>query len=471
MYKLSYYNFLIQDPYGQFYLLYNSLNNGLYEIGKEQFEVLKRFEKNETISNDDINVLDDSFKTMLYEKCIIVEKSCDELSIVRVREEKIKKKINTKKSVTLTLVPTNSCNLNCLYCFEGEKRHKGVIKNEVINHLLNRLDKEIITNDCESLYVTWYGGEPTVGLKIIDKYTPLLINLAEQRKIPYGSSMITNGTLLNAEKWAILVKNKITKVQITIDGDELTHNILRPCIDKKKNSYKMILNALQCLPSNIEVTLRVNCNKNVIDTIPRLLQDLDQYGIWPDKAKQVKIKLARIRYYPNSRGKKSDFLTERDFYNFEMKFRYQLYQYAHDWAKRKGSKSPKLLFRYPALSSFICATTHYPNGFAMDQYGFLYKCWDYVNDPKHRLHHINKPYREIFDNPQCVNLLNYSKLCDNDCIACKFLPICNSDCPIARLENRKQCCEWKYYLSDFLIQQYRMYLSNPVSMVLKQQVK
>jgi uncharacterized protein len=469
MYKLSYYNFLIQDS-GRFYLLYNSLYNGLYEISKEQFDILQKFEKKEKIQISDLNILEDSFKTMLFENHFLIDKSFDERSIIRKREQNIKKSFYDKKKITLTLIPTNSCNLDCIYCFEGEKQHKGLAKEEIFDSLIDRLEKEIITKDCVSLYVTWYGGEPTMGMKIIDKYTPLLLNLTEQKGLVYGASMITNGILLNAEKWEILSKNKITKVQITIDGNEQTHNALRPHVDKRKNSYEMIMNALQFLPNNIDVTIRINCDKKVVRSLTGLLQDLDHRGIWPHKAKQIKLKVARMIDYPNSRINKSDILTEREFMDISENFRVQLYQYACGWAGDKNIKLPKLLFRYPDLSSFFCATTHYPYGFAMDQYGFLYKCWNYVNEPKHRLHHIDSSYREIFKNHQCLKLLNYSKLSHEDCMECKFLPVCNSNCPFDRLDNRKQCCEWKYYLNDFFVRQYRLYLSNPSSMVLKQQV-
>jgi len=127
MYKLSYYNFLIQDPNGQFFLLYNSLYNGLYEIGKEQFETLQQFEKKGTISTEDMSKLSASFKTLLYKTHIVIDSNYDELSIVQRREKIIRQNLNSNKSVFLTIVPTNSCNLDCVYCFEGEKRHKGII--------------------------------------------------------------------------------------------------------------------------------------------------------------------------------------------------------------------------------------------------------------------------------------------------------------------------------------------------------
>jgi hypothetical protein len=65
MYKYSFYNFLIPDPQGQFYLLYNSLHNGLYEITKDQFNILLHIEKEKFISIKDFEILDDSFKVSI----------------------------------------------------------------------------------------------------------------------------------------------------------------------------------------------------------------------------------------------------------------------------------------------------------------------------------------------------------------------------------------------------------------------
>jgi hypothetical protein len=35
------------------------------------------------------------------------------------------------------------------------------------------------------------------------------------------------------------------------------------------------------------------------------------------------------------------------------------------------------------------------------------------------------------------------------------------------MENRKRCCEWKYNLKEHFILQYRRYLANPESIILK----
>jgi uncharacterized protein len=465
MYKYSYYNFLVADPQGKFYLLYNSLYNGLYEVNRKQFVILQQFEKKQVLHEEDLDCPDESFKTMLLRNQILVDNNMDEREIIRKREKRIKDGIYKKNKITLTLIPTNNCNLDCIYCFEGEKRHKGTVKKEIFDTLLKRIENEMINQNCTSLYVTWYGGEPMLGLKVINEYTPLLLELARKNNLSYGSSMITNGTLLNSKRWEDLIKNRINKVQITIDGNEMIHNVLRPHVNSCKNSYQMILNALRQVPKGIEITIRVNCNKAVVTVLPNLLQDMDKYEIWPHKAKQIRIKLAKMVNYSNSKINSVDVLSEDEFTSISEDFRYQMFLYAFNWAKEKNLPFPKFSFRYPELSSFFCATTHYPHGFAMDQYGFIYKCWNYVNNAGHRLHHINKPYREIFHNPDCMRLLNFSKLSDRECLNCKYAPICSSNCPIDRMENRKRCCEWKYNLQEHLVLQYSRYLTHPESII------
>jgi uncharacterized protein len=467
MYKFSYYNFLIEDPDGIFYLLYNSLYNGLYKINRTQFELLQGFEKKRICTEADVDSLDNDFKIMLLTNNVLIDSRVNEKDVIEKREKLIKKGINKKDKITLTLVPTNNCNLDCIYCFEGEKRHKGVIKKEIFDTLLMRIENEMITQNCTSLHIIWYGGEPMLGLKIINEYSPLLIDLARRHCLRYDSSMVTNGTLLNSKRWGNLIENKINKVQITIDGNEITHNIHRPHVSNLKNSYQQIINALEQVPEGIKVTIRVNCNKAVVATLPSLLKDLDKRSIWPHKAKQLRIRLAKMINYPNSKISSDEILSDEEFTAISETFRYQSFKYASKWAKERNLPLPKWAFRLPDLSPFFCGTTHHPYGFVMDQYGFLYKCWNYVNDTKCRLHHINKPYKEIFHNQDCIKLLDFSKLSDNECLNCKYVPICNSNCPIDRLENRKRCCEWKYNLEKHLVSEYRRYLENPSSIIFK----
>jgi uncharacterized protein len=442
------------------------LYNGLYEINQEQFHLLQRFEKKQTLHPDELDCSDESFRTTLVNSQMIIDADVDERKVIIHRETVIKDGIHKKNKIVLTLVPTNNCNLDCIYCFEGEKRHKGTVKKEIFDILLERIEKEMIHPHCDSLYVTWYGGEPMLGLKIINEYSLRLMDLARKYHLQYGASMITNGTLLNRARWEKLVENHISKVQITVDGNEMMHNALRPHVNNQKNSYQMILSALQYVPESIQVTIRVNCNKTVITALSNLLEDLDVHGIWPHKAKQIRIKLAKMVNYPNSKISSAEILSEDGFTSISEDFRYHMFQYASNWAKGRNLLLPKFAFRYPELSTFFCGTTHHPHGFAMDQYGFMYKCWNYVNDVDHRLHHVNKPYSEIFDNPKCVQLLHFSKLSDDECLNCKYVPICNSNCPVDRIENRKRCCEWKYNLEEHFIRQYHRYLDNPSSIIL-----
>jgi uncharacterized protein len=469
MYKFSYYNFLIADPDGKFYLLYNALYNGLYEINEPQYKILEQFEKKQTLYDDELNCQEEPFISMLLNNKIIIDTNVDEREIIKKRAGKIKDEFYRKKSFLLVLVPSNNCNLDCIYCFEGEKRHKGIAQRAVFDELLKCIENEICSEKCDTslLNVIWYGGEPMFGLKIINEYAPLLLDMAKRHNLKYSASIITNGTLLNRERWGILLENKIDTVQITIDGDEMTHNALRPHVNKDKNSYHMILDALQSVPENMKVTIRVNCNRVVATSLPNLLKDLDKYGIWPHKAKQIRIKLAKMINYPNSRISSEEELSEEEYFSICEDFRYHSFLYAYNWTTERGLSQPKFAFQYLNLSSFSCGTTHCPYVFVMDQYGFLYKCWNYVNDTKHRLQHISKPYKEIFQNPNCTKLLDFSKLNDPECFSCKHLPVCDKFCTIDWMENRKRCCGWKSNLKEHFIRQYRRYLTNPASFILK----
>lgn len=51
----------------------------------------------------------------------------------------------------------------------------------------------------------------------------------KELKIPVlNQEMITNGSLLDENKIEFLINNNITRLQITLDGDEKMHNLKRP---------------------------------------------------------------------------------------------------------------------------------------------------------------------------------------------------------------------------------------------------
>ncbi len=58
----------------------------------------------------------------------------------------------------------------------------------------------------KSLVVSWFGGEPLLGLRLIERMTPKLARFCDAGGIAYRAVMATNGVLLNREAVDALVE-------------------------------------------------------------------------------------------------------------------------------------------------------------------------------------------------------------------------------------------------------------------------
>lgn len=127
---------------------------------------------------------------------------------------------------------TNRCNYRCLHCYNlsGENL---ITKNE-----LN--DKELIifikdASRLKLLNFCFCGGEPMLREKVLYKAASILATNG------IAVSMVTNGSLITKEKAKNLLRNGVSRVQVSIDGARAeTHEKLHPY----KNAFKYATEAI-----------------------------------------------------------------------------------------------------------------------------------------------------------------------------------------------------------------------------------
>ncbi len=136
--------------------------------------------------------------------------------------------MNNGKHVTLTL--TESCNLNCVYCYESFKSNKHM----TFDIAVSLLDKEL-SNSSEYDYVevAFHGGEPLLEYALMKDICEWA--WSRQYDCNYYFFATTNGTLLNDEmkEWFSINRDKIM-LGLSLDGtpDVQNHN--------RSNSYDLI---------------------------------------------------------------------------------------------------------------------------------------------------------------------------------------------------------------------------------------
>ena len=168
------------------------------------------------------------------------------------------------------------CNLQCWYCYETHIK-KSFISSDVVLNILKHIELKFISEPFEVLELSFFGGEPMLNYKAISDLLQHVKSLMNKYGFKVLLTIVTNGTCIN-KRYIDLLRDFKTRFQITMDGDECTHNSIRKFKDARKgNSYKYIINGLKLLSeskANFYFTIRVNYDSNVIKNIVHLINDL-----------------------------------------------------------------------------------------------------------------------------------------------------------------------------------------------------
>ncbi len=156
------------------------------------------------------------------------------------------------RQLSVLIMPTEQCNMNCIYCFNGERKK---------NHSKMSIDTykrflDITTPYVDQLTIIWHGGEPiTMGL---DFYKQAIEIQKEYPKTTIKNRMQSNLSLLTDE-WVEFLKENNISVGSSHDGG---------CNEETRgNSEKVISNVLKLKEKEMSHgVISVISNKN-IDTM------------------------------------------------------------------------------------------------------------------------------------------------------------------------------------------------------------
>ena len=485
MYKTSHYNVYVPVEEKDTLLIFNMITGGLFRLNNATGAKLLEWSTQPKLPRDAYESHRDLIKD-LYVSGILVDGHIDEVEQAHQFYLRRKKRAYYSSNLGITIVPNLGCNMSCKYCYLSNKPFKEM-SDETIDSMVGLIEREVkkrkemviddedlagISPDPKSLFVTWIGGEPTLGPSVVEKVSRKLGYFAESRDINFSSQMISNGVLLD-EKWHALLKlARIEAIQVTIDGGRETHNVSRPVKGPTEKNYDAILDNLSKIPGDIAVTIRINCDKKVATNVAPLLEDLEKRSIWPQKAHQFKLSANVIRNF----NLLDSAITDADdtstyykhwgqFYQAKKEFtRLQLIHY-NRWAEATGQKKRKLRWNTADAIFDDCSLTSSPRNLVFGPDGYLYKCYEVPHLPNYRIQHVseeldhqNKDHRQWLDYDRFTTF----KKCTN----CKYVLRCNvAYCTMNKFREKPPiCCEEKFTFEDSLRDQYIQSLDNPGEM-------
>lgn len=459
MIKSSYYNELIPIKSTGEFLLYNILTGGLQVLENQLGQTFAILKTLPAFQLQDYPSLEDELNN-LSELGFLVDSQLDEIAAYQEDYHKSQlRKYTNNAHIGLTIGTTITCNMGCPYCFELVKPNKSLRKKEVVEGIANYIEDMIRRAPVKKwggLSIIWYGGEPMINKEAIRLLSEHFIPLCSKYNIPYEASIITNGILMDKENWDFLVENHVTDVQITIDGAKEIHEEYRPLKNQNGKNYEKILENLSIMPEGVNANIRVNTDKKVAATLPRFLDDLQAYGIWPQRYKNISIKLAWLRSYKGADTENMAFMNQEEFFHIENEFSQLMIDRFQSWPAHTGKQRPKLKWKFPQKQT-DCATYVSPYSFTFDPEGNIHKCWETIHDTS-----ISSG-KQVFDawNPaDFKKYLDYSRTnIHPTCYNCKFNPVCEGlSCAYDSLhaveEGQFPCTAWKSQLPAYFEKMY-----------------
>lgn len=276
--------------------LYNALTGGYASVDEEYRDNFDKCDFKKLDSMKELAELPNAIINQLMEGGFIIPKNFDEFNVIKSMH--YRGRFGANKALTMTLIPTMNCNFRCPYCYEKDKKYPvKKMTTEVMDAIIKYVESRI--DSVDHIFVTWYGGEPLLGLHEIRIMQNKLIELASQKDVQVSGMIITNGYGLTKEISDELVQMQIKTAQVTIDGPEEIHNRTR-FLKNGEGTYRRIINNLLQANENLEVVIRVNIQKENIKYVPEFVDSLKQVGI--DKRNNIKPYFSLVRDYEIDKG-------------------------------------------------------------------------------------------------------------------------------------------------------------------------
>lgn len=123
---------------------------------------------------------------------------------------------------TITLEVNQICNLECAYCYLGEKKNQKMTE-EIAYKGLEIAFLNVEKHKDKRLWVDFVGGEALISFAFLKKLVRYTEAMAVKRDITVSYSITTNGTIMNDEILEWLINNRV-HLKLSIDGLRETHD-------------------------------------------------------------------------------------------------------------------------------------------------------------------------------------------------------------------------------------------------------
>ncbi len=384
------------------YVVFNSLVMLPIYVNKEQCD---------NIFNENFSNLSKADKKELIKAGILIENAEIDDKIVNILNN-AHDKMAKEKITIMYIIPTNSCNLKCKYCFIGKLNDKQIkmetdIALDAVEKFNNHLKKI-----GEKGTIFFYGAEPLLNFDLI-KTT---VSYVKSRGYKIDFAMVSNGILIT-EEIADFVKNNNISLGISIDGPKEINDKNRIFKGDSCSVYDGVMNKIKMLKSkNVNFGLSITVAPIFLENEEYFLKWILNLGVY-----NISYNLLHFTYktneWKNYYKKATNFIYKSNSLLFEKGFN-------EDRINRKYEAFYNRVFKFSDCGAIggnqitIC-----PNG-------EIEICHGYWNRKNKKLPNI----KSITDLSQLFEEKEYKKWAENitlnkkKCLSCPAIYICGGGC-------------------------------------------
>lgn len=248
------------------YLLYSSISNEFILLTENTYGIYSQ------TNPDEIEAKNPFLFQLLLDKRFLFPSELDETKEITLRR---KNSIFNNDWYNVVINTTLDCNLSCWYCYENKIKGSR-LSEEVINSITCNIESHYLHHPYQLLKIAFFGGEPFMNWKGMRAIIEFADNFCKEKGLELILDFTTNATLITKEIVEYLSPFRC-HFQITLDGEEKTHNSIKFTSDKGFNSYRKTLEALQMIEANINkrlIALRINFDNRALNEIDKIIQNI-----------------------------------------------------------------------------------------------------------------------------------------------------------------------------------------------------
>lgn len=385
------------------------------------------------IWNPSIKIIPNYYKEMK-NAGFIIDTDFDELAYFKLMNNVC---IYGNLGTHLTINPTLDCNLKCWYCSTEYAKavHNGGMSDKTVNAIKKHIEHLISEEKTPHLHLDWFGGEPLMYFnKVIVPISEHAYILTQENNLHFTQHATTNASLMDEDMIRKMNKLHFTSYQITLDGNEEHHNLIKHQ-ENGKGTFKTVINNINMLADyipEVKIILRINYDRKTLygieDIIPMITENakkkiiVDFQRVWQVHCKEKELEqLKKVKHLFEDNGLHSGFWT------------YNPHKFHRCYADRL-------------------------NHYAINYDGRIFKCTaqDYGDDKV--IGNLHDDGNITWNYSLLSKLFAYSTFENENCLKCKILPLCCGSCIMrnfdARKENRQAPCvlyKTEYPLKEYVI--------------------